>query len=570
MLSLIYYCQMNPFLEIFYGFFLPPVYLIHLPFRKLQIKQKLFRCLLVAVSPSTWIFIICLIYFDQAYAVFFDRQDDSLTSQQIAENNITQNSIETSEDEEYVDEVTQNEPAVPFEGYSQGTLNWKGYPEPLSSEVLEDFYWTLFLNGVSAFYTPEEEGNADAETIELVGNTFQSFIYGAYGLIYYSGMQSAVHDFNYKRGRDTELQDDDFWDLSYASEFIGLPLFDDAKQKELQVDFACYNKQTVKWLFDNMVPAPDMEIDGYKFQKIYDVIGARYFHLMIESYLHLKKEGLSHNVNRFVTNMKTTGFDGQEYLSNSFRHDLDEYRVNHEYGNFTYLSPEVAFGYWLRRLVDGSAGELLAGYIKIAKLYDQKWLEETVEKYGYEELDLLPGDEASTIWHVSRAFPEEPVNRMSSILKDTARFDLEHQLDEDGLYKALSWLSTVNEYETEEVFNFPQPDYHKSPCFLGGRYRTGDFEFFPYAFSGESSCWFTSVFIGDKMLEKPILLNALYEGPDYTVFYYSDIEIESANKLAIKGTRTTSYHSGAEQEVQTFEEVLFTDDKRFKLTNELL
>lgn len=354
---------MNLFLEILYGFFLPPAYLIHLPFRKLSIKDKLIRGLLVLLSPSTWILVFSIIYFS-----------DSLTDPEQVQ--IAQESEYNSREADFT-EVAGYEDESSDAVYSTETISWPGGPTPLTEAIRKDFYQTLFFNRVSYLYGDEYYEKPDKDTIHLAGHTFNSYIEGAGGIAWSMGMKGAVDYFQDKRGAGKFPDKESY--LSYAENFIGIPLFNEEMQENLNVEFRCYNPEVVRWLFDNMIPDPELVIDGHKFQEIYDVIGSRYFRLMVESYLYLQRIGVDKETHRYKMAMKNRGFDGMEYFEANYGHILPDFTYP-DYA-FSYFTPGLAVGYWLRRSIDGSAADLYNGYLKVVKLYDPAWYEDVPEKY---------------------------------------------------------------------------------------------------------------------------------------------------------------------------------------------
>ncbi|GAA4277393.1 hypothetical protein GCM10022259_21170 [Aquimarina mytili] len=456
---------------------------------------------------------------------------------------------------------------IPYKGYYQETIDWSGGPTPLTENIRYDFYWTLFLDNVDDYVYYGDNEEPDTETIRILGNEYDAFLNGAYGLGYYSGMQSAVHRFNHMRGADNELQKHDFWDFSYAENFIGLPIYDKARQEALKVSFDCYNPKTVQWLFDNMIPDPDTVLDEATFQDIYNVIGSRYFRLMMESYIYLRTKGIDQEVHRYREAMKDDDFKGHEYLENHYGSILDEYVVEEVWNSTTYLSPKVAVGYWLRRLIDGSAKDFFNGHEKVIKIYDKDWFDRTLEKYDFESLDLVlsPISGATNIHHICLVFLEDSKKEIiAEELNDIDfKFDYANKLEEKTLLNSLSWSASLFDSQAPgydmRMINPGEFDYY-----LGSAYTMGDFKLFTFALKGTmASYWFAAVFSKDKMLNSPILLSSKeeFEGDNTIVRFSSKIEVQDNDSLLIK------YKRNSETEKSTgtreFSKTISVDDNRF-------
>lgn len=142
--------------------------------------------------------------------------------------------------------------------------------------------------------------------------------------------------------------------------------------------FNHYNPKIIRWGHQNLIPNPKGKVWGHTFQQLYDSVFSRFFRLMAESYLHLHgKKGPNKEVRAYLRAMKRKGFDGIDYLQQQFANALPGYRVPQNGTNFT---APMAIGFWIRRSVDKTDGELWTGLQKLLQRYDRSWWVKTKKR----------------------------------------------------------------------------------------------------------------------------------------------------------------------------------------------
>ena len=123
-------------------------------------------------------------------------------------------------------------------------------------------------------------------------------------------------------------------------------------------------------------------------RSIYAVVFSRFFRLMAESRLWLitkrkyKREMKAYW--KMAIDQKDLGGDGLTWLQRRYRGKLKEYQVDWD---GTSLTPQMAIGFWLRRGLDGTDGELWIGLKKVLKAYDPEFFASLPKKYKSKKID---------------------------------------------------------------------------------------------------------------------------------------------------------------------------------------
>jgi|GEM_PF-1121929 len=557
---------MNPFIEIIYAFFLSPVYFIHTLFRKLSLKQKLIRLLFLILSPSTWVVIIFIVFFSEITDYVDYHYFDKSELYEFDEEDYDTEEYEEYEEYEEFDELDYNKYTI------KENWEWDGGPTAVPEEVLTDFYCALFNNGIN-----NEYDDTEYERVEVCGESSYQFLQGIFGIALYSGLKTTVRDFNVVLGITSPDEELEFWDISYAEKFIGIPVFDKEKEKEVLnkngTTFNCYNPEMIKWLYENLIPEPEAIIDGYSYQFLYDKLGSRYFRLMIESYLYLKSKGLDNEVNKFKDAMKTNGFDGSYYLTENYRNVLSDYIL--EEHSYTYLLPERAIGYWLRRLVGGSSYEFYQGHAKVIELYDSEWFENKLKEYGFEgqKLRLWPAAEVGQLDHIRLIFPENTLEELNMYLSKDTFDDSDYNLKTDDIvaFNSLQYLTKLFDWDNFECLKDYDLEVEPKRSYLESRYSVGDYDIFTFGYEYDfKKCLFGLVFYNDKIIDKPILLKMSVQEEEEVFNYSSTIEIDK-HKLIIKSISKCGFFNSKnnwDNKTDKYRDVITLDDERFKNTNE--
>lgn len=417
---------------------------------------------------------------------------------------------------------------------SEETKNWPGGPEALTPAIRRDFYATLFSENNSTIWE-ENDG------IQIGDQQFYTSYYGAYGLLTSLWLRETFKKFFNKCAASTKDMNPDAQSLAEA--FVGMPLVDQQLKDSLGVDFNCYNKEAVSWLFANMVPYPGSELTGTSFQQLYDALARRHVRLMLASYLKLKKRGLLIEVKRFNDQVVRQGYDARTYLNEHYDGVLPEFELEGDVYEYSYLSPKVAIGYWLRRLIDGSANTLLMGYEHILREYDNSWYLEYREEHRLhlDDFRQSPYLAAAEIINYGRRTeqayePEDYTHLGGSIISiEYGDEEIEPVLGDAIKSRMESW------YPGKWV-RIPEIDVSDSYYYFPSLYKAGDLRFFTYiVISSYSEYQFAVVYHGQYIYEEPVLLYARKEIPDtdevitYTSsikqFEDGDVEIHSLQKV---------------------------------------
>jgi hypothetical protein len=136
--------------------------------------------------------------------------------------------------------------------------------------------------------------------------------------------------------------------------------------------FNRYYPHIVRWGAGALIPEPQLEIiEGWTAQELYDSGFSRFFRLMAHSYIELvRNDALGPDTDRYLA-ATMAGEDGIDWLHGRYGGQLSEY------GGFydgTQMTPGMAFGFWLRRNSDGTAGELWSALRDLLFVYDRDWL----------------------------------------------------------------------------------------------------------------------------------------------------------------------------------------------------
>lgn len=220
------------------------------------------------------------------------------------------------------------------------------------------------------FDSPYEYMFDRSHPVLTLGNrSYGLFLAGIDGIVLYGGIPEAIaaHSQQPKPG---------FYDLRPIERLSGLKIHRQRANSERS--FSRFNPAIVRWGHQNLIPDPQAKLLGQPCQEIYDKLFSRFFRLMVESRLHLQqKQSQRKEQAAYLKAMKRRRFDGIDYLEKRFAGALPGYDIDQNGTNFT---PAMAIGFWIRRGIDGTAGELWAGLSKLMQLYDGPWWQSRMQQ----------------------------------------------------------------------------------------------------------------------------------------------------------------------------------------------
>jgi hypothetical protein len=143
-----------------------------------------------------------------------------------------------------------------------------------------------------------------------------------------------------------------------------------AQQDTTGMTYSQFNPALIRWGHQNLIPKPQQKLLNQSYRVVYEKIFSRFFRLMTESYLHLEKGKLwDKEVAAYKQAIKLKRA-GLPYLHQRYAGLLSHYKLPRDGTSFT---PPMAFGFWVRRKMDGTAGELWTGLGKLMASYDSAY-----------------------------------------------------------------------------------------------------------------------------------------------------------------------------------------------------
>ena len=143
--------------------------------------------------------------------------------------------------------------------------------------------------------------------------------------------------------------------------------------------FQHYNPEFINWLTENMIPPAGFSIKGVTAKYVYRHY-SRFFRLLTESYLYLNKGGTYDAQARYYIE-QTENDDGLEVLWGTYQYALGGYEVQSDSEIYSPFEPHMAFGFWLRRNLDGTHDEAYRCLSKIMNRFDKRWFKMIRMKY---------------------------------------------------------------------------------------------------------------------------------------------------------------------------------------------
>ena len=200
-----------------------------------------------------------------------------------------------------------------------------------------------------------------------------------------------VKDLLHKKGIPIPgIENRDFYDIQHFEALAGINMFQSESPDITYVpfryspsDFGHYNPEFIRWATKNLIPKSDLSINGITAKYVYQHF-SRFFRLLTESYLFLKSSGnYDEQAKTYINNLQSDNLtiDGLEYLEHYYSNHLTNYSIPSTSEVFSPFKPSMAFGFWLRRNIDGTHKELFKGLSIIMKRFDKKWFREVQKNY---------------------------------------------------------------------------------------------------------------------------------------------------------------------------------------------
>lgn len=206
------------------------------------------------------------------------------------------------------------------------------------------------------------EGGSEGEGAAAYGR----FMAGISGIMDYGGLSPCA-------GKIHGPKQVSFSDASPIAAMAGLPLYSPAMNDERP--FGYYNPDLVRWGHENLIPSRDEPIAGASAAQIYDRVFVRFFRTMARTYVVLHDEmqfeaEQQAYVEHAIVHPQNPYGAGLDYLESRFSGVVRE-----DEGAFdgTQMTSSMAFGFWLRRGMDGTEPELWIGLKKVLHDYDTEF-----------------------------------------------------------------------------------------------------------------------------------------------------------------------------------------------------
>lgn len=193
------------------------------------------------------------------------------------------------------------------------------------------------------------------------------FMAGVRGILYYGNLTSCMAEMT--DGSSSTR----FADNSPIEAFASIAVLkSDGK-------FPAYNPEVIKWGHENLIPDPNSNVGGGSAQERYDSQFRRFFRMMTEAYLTLKKNKVFDSDQDLYREAVDGGQNGKTYVAARYKGWLPAYDVPEDW---TSLTAPMAVGFWLRRGMDSTDGELWIGLKKVLRLYDPTFYADVQTRYA--------------------------------------------------------------------------------------------------------------------------------------------------------------------------------------------
>jgi hypothetical protein len=185
--------------------------------------------------------------------------------------------------------------------------------------------------------------------------TFQG---GINGILKYGSLIDAA-------AKSVGLPSPGFGDLKPIEKLAKLAIY--VRQDASGLGYSQFNPGLIRWGHQNLIPKPQTKLLNHTYRVVYEKLFSRFFRLMAESYLHLERGKLwDKEVAAYKLAIKTKRA-GLPYLHQRYAGALAQYSLPRDGTSFT---PPMAIGFWVRRKMDSTAGELWTGLGKLMASFD--------------------------------------------------------------------------------------------------------------------------------------------------------------------------------------------------------
>jgi hypothetical protein len=211
--------------------------------------------------------------------------------------------------------------------------------------------------------------DSDGASTTVRGKSYGMLKGGINGILKYGALTDAV-------AKHLKQRSPSFGDLRPIAKLAGLEI--QARGETEGLPFGRYNAAIIRWGYQNLIPSPNDQVAGLKCQALYDGVFQRFFRLTADAYLYLDKGKLWDKERAaYQKAMKRPRFDGINYLQGRYGNALPGYTLSQDGTAFT---APMGIGFWLRRKMDGTAGEVWTGLGKLMALYDAAWMATRAKK----------------------------------------------------------------------------------------------------------------------------------------------------------------------------------------------
>jgi hypothetical protein len=243
--------------------------------------------------------------------------------------------------------------------------------------------------------TPETKKFSKKDLIILYGPTFQNFKSGGgnydYGTVrhedsqYYEGLNGIFFYGDYAREGVIQYLDTEppraWGSVEHYEKLAGMKMHItvDNDEEWSNSSFHHYNPAFINWLTENMIPPAGFSIKGVTAKYVYRHY-SRFFRLLTESYLYLNRGGTYDAQARYYIEQAEID-DGMDVLFGTYHYALNGYELPSGSEIYSPFEPHMAFGFWLRRNLDGTHDEAYRCLSKIMNRFDKRWFKMIKKRY---------------------------------------------------------------------------------------------------------------------------------------------------------------------------------------------
>jgi hypothetical protein len=242
---------------------------------------------------------------------------------------------------------------------------------PLGVDALSQIYSCWFANPYEFMFDPSKSPKGGAV---VGGKSFGMFMGGIGGILHYGSLTECFAAY-------AGVKKASYSDLEPAEKISGLSLY--GPRMDGSKPFGFFNAELVRWGYTYLIPQATDRLGETAAQEIYDGVFSRFFRLMAESYLTLVDSGKYKDEMTVYWNAVTgegggVPQDGMTFIQSRFDGKLPQYGAPWDGTSWT---PQMSFGFWLRRGFDGTDGELWTGLKILLKRFDATWYASLAQTY---------------------------------------------------------------------------------------------------------------------------------------------------------------------------------------------